>query len=61
MLTSTTVVIRELRLYNSSNIGYIFCNKPFKVFLKHQMSKDKPSPLLAIKILLFLSNSLSSY
>ena len=45
MLSYTTVVIRWLRLrYNS-----IFCNKRFKAFLEHQMSKDKPTPLLQIK------------
>ena len=29
---------------------YIFCNKPFKAFLEHEMSKDKPIPLVAIKM-----------
>ena len=28
---------------------YIFCNKPFKVFLENQISKNKPTPLLASK------------
>ena len=47
----TTVVIKGLCLwYNSSIIRYIFCNKPFKAFLKHQMSKDKSTTLLAIKM-----------
>ena len=47
MVLYTTVVIRGLCLwYNSSNIRYIFYNKPFKV--ERQMFKDKPTPLLAI-------------
>ena len=46
MLPYTTVVISGLRLgYNSSNIRYIFCIKPFKAFLERPMSKDKPTPL----------------
>ena len=55
MLPSTVVVVRQLPLrYNKCNIKYIFCNKPFKAFLDVQMSKVKPTPLLAIKNLLFL-------
>ena len=51
MVLYATVVIRGLYLwYNSSNIKYISCNKPFKAFLEHQMFKDKPTPLLAIKM-----------
>ena len=30
-----------------------FCNKPFKAFLEDQISKDKPTCLLAIKNLFF--------
>ena len=26
---------------------YMFCNKPSKAFLESQMSKNKPTPLLA--------------
>ena len=37
-------------IYISSNIRYIFCNKPFKAFHEYQMSKDKSNPLLAIKM-----------
>ena len=37
-------------IYISSNIRYIFCNKPFKAFHECQMSKDKSNPLLAIKM-----------
>ena len=50
MVLYATVVIRGLYLYNSSNIKYISCNKPFKAFLERQMFKDKPTPLLAIKM-----------
>ena len=51
MVLYTTVVIRGSCLwYNSSNIRYIFSNKLFKAFLKHQMYKDKPTPPLAIKM-----------
>ena len=32
-----------------SNIRYIFCKEPFKVFLEGQMSEDKSTPLFAIK------------
>ena len=32
-----------------SNIRYIFCEEPFKVFLEGQMSVDKSTSLLAIK------------
>ena len=32
---------------------YILCNKPFKAFFEHQMSKEKPTPLLPIKNKLF--------
>ena len=47
----TTVVIKGLCIwYNSSIIRYILCNKPFKAFLKHQMSKDKSTTFLAIKM-----------
>ena len=47
----TTVVIRGLCLwYNSSDFRYIFCNKPFKAFLKSQIFKDKPTSLLAIEM-----------
>ena len=48
MLPSTTVKISGLGLYS-----YIFCNKSFKVFLAGQTFKDKSTPLLAIKSLLF--------
>ena len=59
--TSTTVLIRRLRLrYNKSNIKYIFCNKRLMAFLVSQMSKDKPSRLLPIKSLLFWCGGLSS-
>ena len=54
MLPSTTVVKRRLSSqHTKSNIRYIFCNKPFKAFIEGQMSKDKPTPLLAIKNLRF--------
>ena len=54
MLQSTTLVIRCLcQLYNSSNIRYVLCHKPFVTFLEHQISKDKPTPLLAVKNVLF--------
>ena len=54
MLPSTTVVKRRLSSQHiKSNIRYIFCNKPFKAFIEGQMSKDKPTPLLAIKNLRF--------
>ena len=39
-----------LYLWYSSSKRYIFCNKPFKAFLEHQMSKDEPTALLAIKM-----------
>ena len=42
-------------------IRYIFCNKHFKVFLEVQMSKEKPTPMLAIKNLLFRYRGLSSF
>ena len=58
MLPSTTVVIGS---NNSSKIRYKFCNKPFKAFLKCQMSKDKSTPLLAIKNLLFWWDRPSSF
>ena len=51
MVPSTAVVIRGLSLRcDSSNIVYIFCNKPFKAFLERQMSKDKLTLLFAIKM-----------
>ena len=46
----STVVIRGIY---SSNITDILGNKPFKAFLERQMSKDKPTPLLQIKDMLF--------
>ena len=50
MLSSTAAVKRRLSSrHTKSNIRYIFCNKPFKVFIEGQMSKGKPTPLLAIK------------
>ena len=59
--TSTTVLIRQLRLrYNKSNIKNIFCNKRLMAFLVSQISKDKPSRLLPIKNLLFWCGGLSS-
>ena len=61
ILLSITVVIRGLRLCNSSNIRYIFWNKPFKAFREHQMSKDKPTPLLTIKNLPLLSSFCQLY
>ena len=60
--SSITVIIMGLLLWiNSSNIRYIFCNNHFKDFLESQMSKDKPTPLLAIKNLLFWWDWLSSF
>ena len=54
MLATTTIAIMGLHLrYNSSNIRYIFCNKPFQAFLEHQISKDKPTSLPTIKKLNF--------
>lgn len=50
MLPFSTVVIRGIY---SSNISDILGNKPFKAFLDRQMSKDKPTPLLQIKDMLF--------
>ena len=35
--------------YNKSKNKYMFCNKPFKAFLEGQISKGKPTPLLAKK------------
>ena len=35
--------------YNKSSNKHIFCNKRFKAFLECETSKDKPTPLLAIK------------
>ena len=56
-LPSTTVIIRELRLWhNKSNISFIFCRKPLRL-LEGQMSEDKSTPLLAIKKLLFCLSS----
>ena len=56
---TTAVIIRggggggNLLKKKKSNIKYIFCNKHFKAFLDGQMSKDTPTPFLAIKNLLF--------
>ena len=36
-----------------SNIKYIFCKEPFKIFLEGQMSQDKSTPFLAIQTTLF--------
>ena len=59
MLSSATVIMRGLcSSYNSSNIKYIICNKPFKAFLEDHMSKDTPIPLLAIKNLFFAIKNL---
>ena len=48
-----TTICNSCRLlclwYNSSNISYIFYNKLFTTFLGHQISKDKPTPLLSTK------------
>ena len=53
MLPATTIVKRRLcLLYNKSNARYIFCNTRFKAFLERQVSKDKPNPWLAKKVLL---------
>ena len=49
MLQCTAVIIRGKF---SSSINYTFSNKPFKVNYR-QISEDKPTPLLAIKNLLF--------
>ena len=38
-----------------SNIRYVFCKEPFKVFLEGQMPEDKFTPLLAIKRYSFLN------
>ena len=38
-----------------SNIRYIFFKKPFKIFLKGQMSQDISTPLLPIKHYSFLN------
>ena len=53
MRSCATVIIRGLRLYNQSNIRYIFCNTRFKALLESQMPKDKTNTLLAIKNQLF--------
>ena len=53
MLPYIAIVIKGLRLYNKSNSKHIFCKKGFKTFLEGQTSKDKSTPLLAIKNLLF--------
>ena len=42
----SSCTIRGLRLWYNS----IFCNKRFKVFLECQMFRDKPIPLLQIKM-----------
>ena len=42
MLPSVPVVIRALQLwFNTSNTGYLFCNKRFKVFIEVKMSEDQ--------------------
>ena len=46
-------------MINKSNINYIFCDKPFKYFLEGESSKDKPTPLLVIKILSFWYGGIS--
>ena len=38
-----------------SNIRYIFCKEPLKVFLEGQMSEDESTPLPAIKHYSFLN------
>ena len=54
MLPSTTAIERALHLlYDKYNIRYISCTKHFKAFPEGQMSKDKPTPLLVIKIYSF--------
>ena len=40
----------EVTFMKSWNIRYIFCNKRFNDFLDRQMSKDKLTSLLAIKM-----------
>ena len=62
MLPSTTIVKRGLcLLYNISNVSYIFYNTCFKAFLERQVSKDKPTPWLAIKNLLLRCGALPSF
>ena len=54
MVPSTIVVEEGLHLrYTSPNIRYILCNQLW-AFLEHQMLKDKPAPLLAIKMWNFI-------
>ena len=48
-------------IQNLSNIRYIYYNKPFKAFLQHQLSKNKPTPLLAIKNLRFIATVIFLY
>ena len=52
MLPSTTAVIRGLHLWYIMVLisGKYSVIKPFKAFLECQMSKDKPTAFLAIKM-----------
>ena len=60
MLPSALVVIRGLRLsYNKPNNKHILCNKRFRLFLR--VKRLKPTPLLAIKNLLFWCGGLSYF
>ena len=66
MLPFAVVVIRSLYLwYDKSNKHvtsmYTVYNKWFKSVLEGQTFKDKPTPLFAIKNLLFWYGNLSSF
>ena len=47
----SVLAIRGLRLlYNISSISYVFCIKHFTASVERQISKDKVTHLLAVKL-----------
>ena len=64
--------LQNTTIYNSRNKGGcvydiqnltlgIYYNKPIKAFLEHQLSKNKPTPLLAMKNLRFIATVIFLY